>query len=328
MDIRRATEADEPAVLDIARRSLGWSDDPRFVDLYRWKHDHNPFGPSPRWVAVEDGEVIGFRAFLRWRFRRGDETADAVRAVDTATDPAHQGRGVFRALTMRAVEELTDEGVQFVFNTPNDQSRPGYLKMGWRELGRPSVGVLPRARSALTILRARTPAERWSEPNQVGVPAPDALAEWSRRMTSSGRHRAAPDRSRWRTDATSDFLRWRYCLPSLHYRAIPTAGGLDVGLAVFRVRRRGPAIEATVVDVLGATSGAPVHPADRRRALRRILRDTGADYLLVATDRRIDPTPLVAVPGLGPLVTIRPLAGPPPASPAEMSFALGDLELF
>ena len=45
------------------------------------------------------------------------------------------GRGVFRALTMHALDELHARGVSFVFNTPNDQSRPGYMNMGWRPVG-------------------------------------------------------------------------------------------------------------------------------------------------------------------------------------------------
>ncbi len=43
------------------------------------------------------------------------------------------------------------DGVDVVFNTPNDQSRPGYLKMGWSEVGRVPVAV--RLRSALSARR-------------------------------------------------------------------------------------------------------------------------------------------------------------------------------
>src|SRR4051794_39470238 len=70
VEIRRATEADEAGILTLARRALGWTDDPRFIELFRWKHDRNPFGASPRWVAVDRDRIVGFRTFLRWRFRR------------------------------------------------------------------------------------------------------------------------------------------------------------------------------------------------------------------------------------------------------------------
>ena len=71
-------------------------------------------------MAVHDGEVVGFRTFLRWQFEHPDgRIRRAVRAVDTAPRPAFQGKGIFRRLTMTAVDELTADGVDFVFNTPN-----------------------------------------------------------------------------------------------------------------------------------------------------------------------------------------------------------------
>ena len=101
-----------------------------------------------------------------------------MRAVDTATHPEYQGRGIFTRLTHAALDELEREGVAFVFNTPNDQSRPGYLKMGWDVVGRLPVLVRPRSvRRALRMLRARTPAGRWSEPTAAGDPAADVLVD-------------------------------------------------------------------------------------------------------------------------------------------------------
>ncbi len=69
------------------------------------------------------------------------EVLRAVRAVDTATDPDYQGQGLFTALTMHGLDEVRADGVDFVFNTPNDQSRPGYLKMGWQTVGELPVAV-------------------------------------------------------------------------------------------------------------------------------------------------------------------------------------------
>src|SRR4029450_6913661 len=115
-----------------------------------WKHLENPFGASPAWVATVDGQVAGLRIFQRWRFRRGDDLVPAVRAVDTATEPAFRGQGIFSRLTLQAVDEMKAEGVAFVFNNPNQNSRPGFLKMGWVVLGQlPVVARPPRRPSAL-----------------------------------------------------------------------------------------------------------------------------------------------------------------------------------
>ena len=143
LEVRPATGSDREEVLALLGRSLGSDGDPRYPALFAWKHDENVFGPSPMWVATEAGRVIAFRAFMRWEFERGGRVLRAVRAVDTATDPDYQGKGLFTRLTMLGLDEMRADGVDFVFNTPNSQSRPGYLKMGWRE-----VGVLCKSESA------------------------------------------------------------------------------------------------------------------------------------------------------------------------------------
>ena len=54
---------------------------------------------------------------------------------------------------MQGVEEMTAEGVDVVFNTPNTQSRPGYLKMGWIDVGRLPVAARPTGLRSLVRLR-------------------------------------------------------------------------------------------------------------------------------------------------------------------------------
>ena len=329
VEIVRADPGHEPQILDLATRTLGWDADPRFADLYRWKHDQNPFGRSPRWVALVDGAVVGFRVLLRWRFRLADgRGVEAVRAVDTATDPAHQGRGIFTRLTTAAIDELRAEGVELVFNTPNDQSRPGYLKMGWTELGRPPVAMAGRLASLGRIARSRTAAELWSEPCDVGEPAGTHLADPAHASGIAAllADTAAADGRSWRTDHSPAELGWRYGLSHLRYRVLTTdhlGGRRDApGLVVFRLRRRGPSTEATVCEVLTGSART------RRRLLREVRRATGADYALVAATRALDATPAVALSSFAPLVTWRRLSELPTPRAEEVAFSLGDLELF
>src|SRR5262245_21331273 len=132
---RRASADDFPAVLQLLRSALGWSDEnTRFLE---WKHLRNPFGPSPMWIALAGERVVGFRAFLRWAFVGvGGRVMSVARAVDTATAPDFRGRGIFTALTRTGIDALRDDAVELVFNTPNPQSLPGYLRLGWREVDR------------------------------------------------------------------------------------------------------------------------------------------------------------------------------------------------
>lgn len=310
LPVRAATASDRPAVLALAGRALGWADDERDRDFFRWKHDENPLGPSPAWVACAGDDVVAFRTFLRWRFTSGKRQLEMVRAVDTATDPRHQGRGLFTRLTRHAVEELRGAGTAAVFNTPNEQSRPGYLKMGWHQLGRPAIAVRPsRLRTVPRLRQSRTAAQKWSEPCSVGDPAGELLADPS----VAGLIGRLPSRPGWSTPRTPEYLQWRYRFEPLGYRAIEAGGGL----VVFRVRRRGPAREVAVVEWLA--------PRPDRRALARLVRAAGDYAVMVGAGLRHGVVPLR---GQGPVVTWRPLAHAAVPTLDDLALTLGDLELF
>ncbi|MET1012133.1 MAG: GNAT family N-acetyltransferase, partial [Actinomycetota bacterium] len=105
--IRPYEDADEARVLRLLDDALGGGPaGRRTVDLFRWKHVDNPFGRSMMLVAESDGRIVGLRAFMRWRFLSGSRLLSAVRAVDTATHPDYQGRGIFSKLTREALEVL------------------------------------------------------------------------------------------------------------------------------------------------------------------------------------------------------------------------------
>jgi GNAT superfamily N-acetyltransferase len=304
LELRLANDDDIPAIVDMCSRSLGWRPDEPNETLFRWKHVTNPFGPSPIWIALTSSRIVGVRPMMRWEFTRLDGSiARAVRAVDTATDPEFQGRGIFRDLTELAIEELTREGVHFVFNTPNSQSRPGYLKLGWHEVGR--VRIVVRATRwwrTPRLARARVAAAKWSEIPSIGhAPGPAT---------------AAPVSSRWRTRVDAAFVDWRYGLTELSYRAVG-----DVGTqAVFRVRRRGSAREATLADVLGDDRGGA------RRAVRELRRGVNADYLL-ATQGTPGTRSFLVLPRLGPRLVVRPLVAEAPELD-HFDLRMSDVELF
>jgi len=307
--IRPYEDVDEDQVLALLSASLGKTVDDRYRGFFRWKHLENPFGRSFMWVGELDGRIVGFRSFLRWRFvDPGGEPVEAVRAVDTATHPDAQGMGIFRTLTLHGLEEMRPAGISFVFNTPNDQSRPGYLKMGWRIEGRVPVQVRPRSLAALwRVARARTAAEPWSLPTDVGVGIGDLPSGLVTTPPRGG--------DRLATHRTAEFLRWRYddC-PAVASRAILTGSGA----MVVRFRARGPAVECTVGDVLGS--------APRRAlgsALRRAMGVGGADYALAAAGADI--SAMVPVRRLGPMQTRRDLS--PGGAGLPLALTLGDVEL-
>lgn len=326
LSVRRATSGDRGAIIELCRASLGWSEDDPNEEFFAWKHDQNPFGVSPAWLAVApDGSLAGVRVLMRWRFAGPEGPISAVRAVDTATHPDWQGRGIFKRLTLGALDELRTDGLDVVFNTPNDQSRPGYLKMGWSQVGRVPVCVRVRSPFALRNLAgARAAAQKWSADVDAGVPAAllledsdevEALLEADMARTGgSGGHIS--------TDRSAGYLRWRYSFEPLHYRALPLGSSRTEGMVLFRVRRRGTATELTICDVL-APPGAPLGSA-----VGYLLRNTGADYA-IATRTTMGPRQgFVPAAELGPILTWRPVCRRGVPDMGDLALALGDVELF
>ena len=220
--VRPLADDDLPAVLDLLSASLaGGPTGERTEAFFTWKHRDNPAGASLGLVAVDpaEGAVVGVRLFLRWDLRVGDERVRAVRAVDTATHPDHQGRGIFRRLTTAALDEIDVEGVHLVFNTPNDQSRPGYLKMGWQPVGEVPVRLRPvrPVRFARGILRRQRPAGGARGPRPRQLAAPDRRGGAGRADRRGGRP-AGGERGR--------------------RRPRPAAHRPDAGVAALALRRR------------------------------------------------------------------------------------------
>jgi GNAT superfamily N-acetyltransferase len=319
LELRAATDDDLPAIIDLLRDSMGRADDSRFGALFRWKHIENAFGRSPMWVACAGERLVGLRTFMRWEFEREGACVRCVRAVDTATHPEFQGLGIFRRLTLDALPDMAADGVQFVFNTPNAQSRPGYLKMGWREIGRAKAGVRPLSLGGgVRLARNRVPASHWSEPTEVGEPAAEVLATPQFRALIATR----PADGRLRTRADATYFSWRYGTSLLEYRAVPARNGLDDGVALLRFRRRGKALEVGV-----ATLVVPEPtPTSVRSLLKYVLRTVKAhgDYVV-----GLGAMPyFVRAPTFGPVLTTRDVAGHAPVSLGDFDLALGDVELF
>jgi GNAT superfamily N-acetyltransferase len=321
--IRLAEAADFDAVVRVCGEALRWTDGGRDADFFAWKHLDNPFGPSPIWLAEHDGAVVGVRAMMRWELRRPDGTRwSMARAVDTATLPDYQGRGIFSRLTRAAVSELTADQVAAIFNTPNDQSRPGYLKLGWSELGRVPVTVRVRSPRGLVIMaRSKTAAEKWGLPTTAGLDPVQALADDDEITALLARQ---PSPEGWATPVTVAYLRWRTGFDPLACRVQLLGASPAEGLIVFRLRQRGPLRQLSLLHLV-----TPDRSSGRlRRAVGKLLADTGADVALASGRVPGIRCGLLPLPGAGPLLTWRPLAqeGVPDLDMLELP--LGALELF
>lgn len=313
--VRPAEPADVPAIVRMLRRSLG----PAMTEeLWRWKHEESPFGPSPCLLAVAGSEIVGVRAFLRWEWVSGGRLVRAVRAVDTATHPAWRGRGIFSELTEELARKAAEDGAAFVFNTPNSRSRPGYLRLGWRVVTRLPVWLRP-------AWPRREPA--------ASADVSEVLARHDvRRVLATDL-----EDERYRTPRTADYLDWRYArAPLWRFGAAWDERSDGAALVVFRIRSRGRWRELRLCELL-ATPG-PTGEEVAAGLLRRLLATAGVHYAAALSAagspergilRRAGFLPL---PPVGPYLTARRL-DPDPSLPDPGRWrswrpSLGDLELF
>ncbi|WP_420458061.1 GNAT family N-acetyltransferase [Neolewinella sp.] len=313
MTFRFATPADEEAIIALLRLSLGDGSTEKSVAFWRWKHVHNPFGPSPVLLAVEDTQVVGVRAFMRWDWADGTTLHHALRAVDTATHPDYRGRGIFKKLTLQLVEQCEREGYAFIFNTPNAQSRPGYLKMGWQQLGKVPLRIAPR--SPLRILRAllRRGATTDQPADVPNAAAFDQVPEWLNEVESPA--------GRWTTPAAVDFLRWRYAeCPVRDYAVLSGSGAYYL---VYYLRRQRVGVELRIVHATVRQD----READARAGLAGLLRRVRPAVVSCAPASWLPWYFLPALP-LGLVLTFRGLKLAQAVVLARWRYTLGDLELF
>ena len=249
-----------------------------------------------------------------------------MRAVDTATDPAVQRRGIFSRLTTAALEACRDDGVDLVFNTPNEKSLPGYLKMGWTQVTRWPISLRVRRPVALLGAAARRDLS-------AGGPKPAGALEPARSAVETLTpvlDRAAQPAGRLITPRSLDYLRWRFGTGPIPYHC-----WRDGDAAVLlRVRSRGDRLSEAVVDEVLAPDARSA-----RRALSAAVRASGATH---AAAHFGEGWPAAGVlrragflhpPKAGMTFTVRPVAeraAAPggPTDPRAWSLTLGDLEVF
>lgn len=323
LELRSAEDHELPAAIQLCGESLGWSADDPNEAFFRWKHLDNPFGRSGIWLAVDDDAIVGVRAFMRWQLAAADRpTLTMVRAVDTATAPSHQGRGIFTRLTTAAADELTELGVDAVFNTPNDKSRPGYLKMGWTQVGRVPVSFRPRTPAAIAaMVTSKTSADKWGIPTDVGADPAEALASTDlvEALVAS-----LPRTSERHTPISADYLRWRTAFEPLQCRVLPLGPSIADGCIVFRLRERGNLTQLSILEAVAPEGSRALI----RKGIRHLLKATTADVALATTAGTGLATGMLPLPRTGPILTWRTLANPATPALGDLALSMGSIELF
>lgn len=303
MEIRNATNGDISEIVALLKLSLGENLMPKSETFWRWKHIDNPFGKSPVLLAFEKEQLIGVRAFMRWEWKRDSTVFKAVRAVDTATHPDYQGKGIFKKLTLQLVDQSRKEGVDFIFNTPNKSSKPGYLKMGWSEFGRMPISIRP-------LISFGKKASDIGSRYRIDS---SSMTAW---MAQKG---PGVDNGNLVTNGSSSFLQWRYVdNPNVTYHSF-----FDITyIVIFRLK---PGRFGTELRICDFQRTSTFDRKSFRSQLVKVAKELGATFitwsghLLHLSSLNLK---------LGPVITVHPLSSNNSLSFDFWKPTLGDLEVF
>ena len=304
---------------------------------WSWKHERNPFGRSVLLLAEVDGRLAGVRAFMRWQLTANGHVVHAAKPVDTVTHPDYQRRGIFKRLTTEACDVARRDGIGLLFNTPNGNSLPGYLKLGWQRVTDLPLRVRLQRPFGASWRMAAWKLRNGEVPAQERFfrDAPTSAADVLDRESVGIRELLAQARAsaQLRTVRTIEFLRWRYAShPHIPYFAetIADSGRLD-GVVFYRTNFRSGLREVMIDDLL-AREGA----ADSvKRLLGKLLRRTKTDYVLAHGAEESSIVQTLRKSGFHRLprrritLVARTLADevvPDPLQASNWSLSLGDLE--
>lgn len=94
-------------------------------DWFKWKYIDNIYGDSYMVLAYSGENVAGVRSF----WRNDIEGVVSYQPCDTAVHSDYRKRGIFSKMTLKALDEVDGS---MIYNYPNENSYPGYIKLGWQ----------------------------------------------------------------------------------------------------------------------------------------------------------------------------------------------------
>ena len=95
---------------------------------FRHQFEDNIYGKSIVVVVYIDDKPVAARGL--WRNDIGGQ--EAYQPGSTCVLPICRGKGIFKEMTIQAIAKLPSTAI--IYNFPNPNSYPGYMKMGWNLL--------------------------------------------------------------------------------------------------------------------------------------------------------------------------------------------------
>ena len=277
ISIRLATDRDKPQILQLLhtvfdeQQHFDWKRDEKYL---QWKYDSNIFGKTHLHIAEYNGEIVSSCALWPWNFICRGEVVKAYQPCDTMVHPEYQGKGIFSKVNLNRISLAQDERTPFLFNFPNNNSLPGYLKLGWDyfiniewlvKLLKPS-NVLINFRD-----KSKSVPQKIDNDHKINIEDCNTIAE--KYLTYDGIIQ---------TYRQKEFFRWRYEEhPFFKYGMVTAQKSRKSAGAIFMVNAKNKIREMIVVDVFGANQLTP----ELFRMITKTGKQYNADYVTVIYNR-------------------------------------------
>ena len=146
-------------MIELCRAALGWRPEDPNERFFAWKHDENPFGPSPAWIAEarRTGRSPACGCSCAGSSRPGGAPMRGGARGRHRDPPGHAGPWHLHPPDPRRPRRTCRTTASTSCSTrPTTRADPGYLKMGWQVVGRVPVGAvrIGGPRSATAAVRA------------------------------------------------------------------------------------------------------------------------------------------------------------------------------
>lgn len=131
--IKRIGAADFPMLIPLMKDCFGMDVN---IDYFHWKYIDNPAGHFIGFVAIHpDTEEVGaYYGVIPQRFIIEGKEQVIYQSCDTMTHSKHRRLGLFKLLAFACYDYLEENKDLFVIGFGGNQSTPGFLKFGWKQV--------------------------------------------------------------------------------------------------------------------------------------------------------------------------------------------------
>lgn len=249
LTVRLATSSDKDEILELLNEGFKHQQKTaskgRGDDFWNWKYLNSAFGEAVLHVIEQDSEILAFGTLWPFEFKYEGQLLKAFQPCDTIVSKKARGKGLFRKLNEARKEYARSVKADFLFNFPNQNSLPGYLKMGWSLVDKLTWQV--KVLKPLQVLKNSK-----SDAQSVRIEVQKKYALDSSQIQKALANNVESE-NLVELNATSSYYEYRYKNhPSRNYGLIEYVENGETAIAIFTLMQKENLKEMVVMEVIAS----------------------------------------------------------------------------